>query len=100
VEFDVVAILDTGYSGALTLPSLTIAALGLVQQSTGSALLADGTQRQFALFAAEVLWENSWRAVLVSAVSHEALLGMRLLAGCEIRIAVVPNGIVEVVPLP
>jgi hypothetical protein len=38
--------------------------------------------------------------VLVSAVGDEALVGMRLLAGHELRIEVVPGGVVEVTPLP
>jgi len=31
---------------------------------------------------------------------HEVLVGMRLLAGHELRIAVVPGGSVEITPLP
>ena len=38
--------------------------------------------------------------VLASAVGNEALVGMRLLAGHELRIAVVPGGAVEITPLP
>jgi hypothetical protein len=38
--------------------------------------------------------------VLVSAVGAEALPGMRLLAGHELRMAVVPGGAVEITPLP
>jgi hypothetical protein len=33
-------------------------------------------------------------------VGDEVLLGMRLLAGHELRIAVVPGGSVEITPLP
>jgi len=51
-------------------------------------------------YAAEVEWNGGWRPVLVSAVGDEALLGMRLAAGNELRIAVVPGGVVEITPLP
>jgi hypothetical protein len=47
-----------------------------------------------------VAWDGGWRPVLVSAVGAEALLGMRLLVGHELRIAVVPGGAVEISPLP
>jgi hypothetical protein len=38
--------------------------------------------------------------VLVSAVSDEVLIGLRLLANHELRIAVVPGGAVAITPLP
>jgi hypothetical protein len=38
--------------------------------------------------------------VLVSAVGIEVLLGMRLLADHELRVAMVPGGAVEITPLP
>jgi hypothetical protein len=47
-----------------------------------------------------VEWNGGWRPVLVSAVGDEPLVGMRLLAGHELRIAVVPGGVVEITPLP
>jgi hypothetical protein len=36
----------------------------------------------------------------VWATGNEALVGMRLLAGHELRFAVVPGGVVEITPLP
>src|SRR5947208_2023864 len=54
---------------------------------------------QFVLYAAEVAWGGGWRPLLVSAVGDEVLLGMRLLVGHELRIAVVPGGVVEITPL-
>ena len=100
VESDVDAIVDSGFTVSLTLPATTVTALGLVRQSGSSALLADGSLRQFDIFAAEVAWGGAWRAVLVSAVGNESLLGMRLLAGHKLVIEVVPGGLVEILPLP
>jgi predicted aspartyl protease len=90
---------DSGFTGSLTLPAGTILSLGLVRQSGGGAVLADGSVRQFDLYAAEVAWDGGWRPVLVSAVGDEALLGMRLLVGHQLRIEVVPGGAVEITPL-
>lgn len=100
LEVDLESVIDSGFSGSLALPPTTVAALGLARQSGGSAVLADGSVRQFEIYAAEVEWNGGWRPVLVSAVGDEALLGMRLLAGNELRIAVVPGGAVEITPLP
>jgi predicted aspartyl protease len=82
------------------LPAATVTALGLVRQSSSGAVLADGSFRQFDVYAAEVEWDGVWRPVLVSAVGDEELLGMRLLAGHELRMKVVPGGSVEIAPLP
>ncbi len=99
-ELDVGTVIDSGFTASLTLPIATAAALGLPRQSGGGAVLADGSVRQFDIYAAEVEWDGSWRPVLVSAIGDEALVGMRLLAGHELRIEVVQGGVVEITPLP
>jgi clan AA aspartic protease len=100
VESDVDVIVDSGFTSSLTLPMALVTALGLVRQSGGTAVLADGSVRQFDIFSAEVAWGGTWRAVLVSVVGNEPLLGMRLLAGHKLVIDVVPGGLVEILPLP
>ena len=99
-ELDFEALIDTGFTGSLTLPSAAVTALGLVRQSGGSVALGDGSVRHFDVYAAEVEWEGNWRPVLVSAIGDEILVGMRLLAGHELRVAVVPGGPVEISPIP
>ena len=99
-ELEVDAVVDSGFTASLTLPATAVATLGLARQSGGGAVLADGSVRQFDIYAAEVEWESSWRSVLVSAVGNEALAGMGLLAGHELRIEVVRGGTVEIKPLP
>jgi clan AA aspartic protease len=100
VELEVDAIIDTGFTASLTLPAATTTALGLLRQSGGSALLADGSVRAFDIYAAEVEWNGAWRSVMVSVVGSEILVGMRLLAGHRLCIDAVPGGPVEVTPLP
>jgi clan AA aspartic protease len=97
---EVDAVIDTGFTSSLTLPDATVAALGLTRQSGGGAVLADGSVRQFDSFAAEVAWNGGWRPILVYTVGSEALLGMLLLAGHELRVEVVPGGSVTIDPLP
>jgi len=94
------AVVDSGFTGSLTLPAATVTALGLARQSGGSATLADGSSRPFDIYAAEVEWDGVWRAILVSAIGAQALLGMRLLDGHTLRVDVVPGGIVQITPLP
>jgi clan AA aspartic protease len=100
VESDVDAIVDSGYTASLTLPMAVVTALGLARQSGSAAVLADGSIRQFDIFAAEVAWGGTWRSALVSGIGNEALLGMHLIAGHKLAIEVVPGGLVEIVPIP
>jgi clan AA aspartic protease len=99
-ETDVDVVVDSGATGSLILPTTTAAALGLVRQSGGTATLANGTVCQFDVCAAEVAWAGTWRAVLVSVVGSEPLLGMRLLTGHKLVIEVKPGGLVEILTLP
>ena len=96
---DVTAVIDTGFSSALTLPDATIASLGLPIQSRGRGRLADGSIRRYFVYAAEIEWDGYWRPVPVYRVGEEVLLGMELLAGDELKIAVKPGGAVEITPL-
>jgi len=98
-ESAVDAVVDTGFTSSLTLPAAIVQNLGLVRQSGGTATLADGSIRKFDIYAAEVEWGGAWRAVLVTVIGSEPLLGMRLLAGHKLTIDVAPGGLVEVVPL-
>ena len=84
-------VVDSGFSGELVLPSTTIAVLGLTPSSNTGARLADGKLVKFDSFLAEVNWDGVWRAANVLAIGDEPLLGMRMLAGHELRIAVVPG---------
>lgn len=99
-ELNVDAVIDSGYSGALTLSSARAASLGLPHHSTGGAILGDGSVRRFDVYEAEVEWDGNWLPVLVSAVGNEILVGMRLLAGHKLCMEIVPGGAVEINPLP
>ncbi len=100
VEFDVDAVIDTGFTGFLTLPPTIISTLNLSHRSHITARLGDGTIRQLNVYDAEIEWDGVWRTILVSEVDGDALLGMGLLAGHELWIEVVPGGVVDITPLP
>lgn len=72
-ELEVEAVVDSGCTAALTLPIATVVTLGLTRMSTGGAVLADGSVRQFDIYESEVEWDGSWHSVLVSVVGDEAL---------------------------
>lgn len=93
---DVSAVIDTGFTSFLTLPASTAATLGLVCTSRGTAVIADGSEKEFDVFAAEIEWDGVRRAVLISALGEDVLVGMGLLVGHELRMVVEPGGVVEI----
>jgi clan AA aspartic protease len=93
------AVVDSGFTASLTLPVIMVTELGLARKSGGTARLADGSVSEFDICAAEVTWGGAWRAVLISCVGKEPLLGMRLMAGHKLAIDVVLGGLVEITPL-
>lgn len=97
---EVDALVDTGYTGTLILPDTVIAALELHARAGGRVTLADGSERDHRNYTAAVEWDGKPRRVIVSAVGDEPLIGMKLLAGYELRVEVTPGGAVEVRPLP
>ena len=100
IEIDVDAVVDTGFSGFLTLPAPAVTSLGLSRYSVSSAMLADGNVCHFDLYQAEVHWDKTWRRVLFTALGKEVLAGMQLLNGYELRVVARANGPVTISPLP
>jgi clan AA aspartic protease len=97
---DVELVVDTGFTGALVLPTTIVTALGLPWRSGGTAVLADGMTHQTDYYEAELEWGPAWIAVLAMVVGPESLLGMRLLAGHRLTVDGSPGGLVEIVPHP
>lgn len=93
------AIVDSGFSAALTLPATSIAALKLSRLSEAKGTLADGSVAELGVYAAELSWEGRWRGVLVHAAGDEVLLGMGLLKDHRLTIDVTEGGDVQIAPL-
>ena len=76
------AIIDTGFSGFLTLPPSTVASLSLAWLGREQGILADGRAELFDVFRAEVNWDGQPRAGAASTLaSHVSLV--RKLIGAE-----------------
>jgi clan AA aspartic protease len=99
-EQEVEVILDTGFSGSLTLPPTLISNLNLPWDSQCDAILANGSIEQFDLYSATILWDGNTRRILVQSIDTTPLLGMELLVGYDLRVRVVIGGIVEIEAIP
>ncbi len=90
------AVVDSGYTGWLTLPPATIASLGLRWQSFGRGILADGSVSVFDVFQAKVIWDGRARPVFVAEFNSTPLVGMALLRGYEYKMQVRAHGKVTI----
>jgi clan AA aspartic protease len=99
-EHEVDAVIDSGYSGALTLPPALITALGLRWQSEAWATLADGSMCVFQVYRGKLVWDGKVRSILVDAADADPLVGMGLLRGHELKMHVRARGKVTIKRLP
>jgi clan AA aspartic protease len=96
----VAAVIDTGYNGALTLPSSLIRALGLPRMSSSTATLADGSAISFDIYAGTVLWHGKKIVIDIDETGTDPLIGMQLLEGSELNVRVRRGGSIAIRPLP
>jgi clan AA aspartic protease len=94
------AVIDTGFSGLLTLPSSTIASLNLTWKGRDVATLGDGTSCIFEVYIAEVIWDGQYRTIDINESETLPLIGMRLLRGYDLHIQAIEGGSVRIEPLP
>lgn len=96
VELDV--LIDTGFTGCLTLPREVVSELGLELEGETLAVLADGSEVTYDMYFCTVDWFDGNRSVEVLATDSTPLLGMELLAGMRLQRDVVPDGVVSISP--
>lgn len=93
------AVVDTGFSGDVTMPFDLIRMLGLRWQGIGVGELADGREEVFDVYDGLVMWDGKPRRVEIEAAETQPLVGMNLLCGSNLRIDVIPGGAIQINPL-
>ena len=94
------AVIDTGYTGFLTLPSTTITTLGLTWYMQQEGILGDGSLCMFNVYEASVIWDGQVRSVEINESETDPLVGMGLLEGYELKIQGIASGLVTITALP
>jgi clan AA aspartic protease len=89
-------IVDTGFTGSLSLPAGAISALGLPYLEEISANLANDADIALDVHAATIHWNETEQDVRVLATGRRPLLGTALLAGHELTARFVNGGAVTV----
>jgi clan AA aspartic protease len=93
---EIEAVLDTGFTAALTLPRDVIATLNLRWQTIERFTLADGTEAVFDVYEAKIIWDGRVRSIVVLEADAKPLIGMKLLKGHELKMQVCYRGRVAI----
>lgn len=86
------AVVDTGFTDYLTLPSQVIGSLELELKEVVEAQLADGSSVNLPIYVGWVEWMGVDRRIAICAAEADPLLGMALLQGSKLTILAVPGG--------
>ena len=84
--------IDTGFNGFLTLPPPLVAELGLLFQSRGRVILANGSEETFDIYDVTVLWDGQPRSVDTYEADATPLAGMLLLDGHTLYVEISDGG--------
>jgi clan AA aspartic protease len=90
------AVIDTGYTGFLSLPREIIVALELPWTGIDRGTLGDGSEVSFEVYAARVIWDGEYRDIPVNEAETDPLVGMSLLYGYDLRIQAIEGGNVTI----
>lgn len=89
-------VIDTGFTGDVTLPPAAVAAMGLAFLYNQAVTLADDSDITIGVYQAQIVWAGGEKLVLVFATGKRPLIGTGLLAGCELLVQFAERGLVTV----
>ncbi|MBW4536423.1 MAG: clan AA aspartic protease [Pleurocapsa minor HA4230-MV1] len=89
-------VIDTGFTGFLSLPSTIIAALNLPWSASDIVTLGDGSETLFDLYTAVVIWDGQYRDIYIAESETEPLLGMAMLYGYRLQVEAIEGDIVKI----
>jgi clan AA aspartic protease len=93
------AVIDTGFTGSLTLPLAMIENLDLTWFTQQEGFLGDGSRRTFDVYRGTVIWDGKLRVIEINASDTAPLVGMGLLEGFELRVQAYEGGSVAILPI-
>lgn len=90
------AVIDTGFTGFLTLPSSVLADLNLRAYRREEGILGDGSTCIFDVYRGLVIWDGELRRIDINESDTEPLVGMSLLYGYRMQLDVIEGGTVTI----
>lgn len=89
-------VIDTGFTGFLSLPPAIITTLNLPWSASDIVTLGDGSETLFDLYTAVVIWDGQYRNIYIAESETEPLLGMAMLYGYRLQVDAVEGGTVKI----
>ncbi len=93
------AVIDTGFSGFVSLPSEMIEELNLPWSYRDRGTLGDGSEVIFDIYRAKAIWDGNLVTIEVNLAETEPLVGMSLLRDFELKIQAKQKGKVTITSL-
>jgi clan AA aspartic protease len=90
------AVIDTGFTGFLSLPIAIITELDLSWNYRDRGTLGDGSETLFDIYDAMVIWNGQYREIEVNRAETDPLIGMSLFRGYRLQINTIPGGLVTI----
>lgn len=94
------AVIDTGFTGFLSLPQSIIDELELPWSYSDYATLGDGSETLFDIHNGNVIWDGQFREIEINSADTDPLLGMRMLRGYRLQVDTIQGGLVTIEALP
>lgn len=95
-ELALEAILDTGFSGHISLTPEQKTFLDLLPSEVADSTLADGTIKTILLYTVIVVWDGIERLALAVVEDATPLVGMALMEGFRLTMDAIPGGAIEI----
>jgi len=99
-DIEIVFVIDTGFEGALALPTAAVEALDLPFRTNLTANLADDSNVQTKVHRADIVWHGVEMQVAVLSMGRRPLLGTALLFYKHLGIDFKENGTVTIGDIP
>jgi clan AA aspartic protease len=85
-------VIDTGFTGFLTLPSSVLSNLNLRPYRREPGTLGDGSTCIFDVYRGFVIWDGEFRQIDINASEASPLVGMSLLYGYRVQFDAIEGG--------
>lgn len=93
------AVIDTGFTGDLTLPKTAIDDLGFTLRGFQNVTLGDGSTQYFDMYIGSVIWDGQMRQVEIHVAETDSLIGMGLLEEYKLEMDIRPGSEVRITSL-
>jgi clan AA aspartic protease len=93
------AVIDTGFTGFLSLPNDIITELDLPWSYRDRGTLGDGSEVLFDIYDAVAIWDGQSQEIEVNSAETDPLIGMSMLRGYRLQVDTIEDGLVVITNL-